>query len=128
VVKNAINWFEIPATNFDRAVAFYRTALGQDIQVGEFAGVPHGFFPADEQGVAGAIVAGPAVDGFEHAPSERGPTIYLNAGDQIEAIVARVADAGGAVVVPPTAIPPQGWIALIRDSEGNRVGLHQPPA
>jgi predicted enzyme related to lactoylglutathione lyase len=35
-MANAINWFEIPAKNFDRAKSFYETVLGIKIQL-----VPH---------------------------------------------------------------------------------------
>jgi predicted enzyme related to lactoylglutathione lyase len=120
-VNNAINWFEIPATDFARALGFYRTVLSQDIREGEFMGVPHGFFPADEGGVAGAIVA-PA----DAAPAEAGALIYLNAGRSLDQVVARIAPAGGRVVLPRTPIGPQGAIAIFIDSEGNRVGLHEP--
>lgn len=121
-MRNAINWFEIPATDFDRAVTFYRTVLGQDIRTGDFMGVPHGFFSADEGGVAGAIIAPPDAE-----PSASGPLIYLNAGNTLTAMVARVGAAGGQVLLPETSIGEQGAIAIIRDSEGNRVGLHAPP-
>jgi predicted enzyme related to lactoylglutathione lyase len=126
-MRNAINWFEIPAANFDRAVAFYSAILGAPIHKGEFGGVPHGFFPADEGGVAGAIIAAATVPGSDANPGHAGPVLYLNAGGQLEAIVARVEAAGGQVLTPPTPIPPQGAVAVFRDSEGNRVGLHQPP-
>jgi predicted enzyme related to lactoylglutathione lyase len=126
-MRNAINWFEIPATDFDRAVAFYSTVLGVEVMRGEFAGVPHGFLPADEAAVGGAIIAGPVVAGGDAQAGAAGPVIYLNAGKQIEAIVARIATAGGKVLSPVTPIPPQGHIAIFLDSEGNRVGLHQPP-
>jgi predicted enzyme related to lactoylglutathione lyase len=42
-------------------------------------------------------------------------------------VVARVEPAGGQVVVPETPIGDPGTIAVIIDSEGNRVGLHQEP-
>ena len=120
-MRNAINWFEIPATDFERAVTFYTTVLGQDIRKGEFMGVPHGFFPADEEAVAGAIVAPP-----DAAPSSGGSLIYLNAGSALDAIVARVEPAGGKLLLPKTSIGEQGAIAIIVDTEGNRVGLHAP--
>lgn len=126
-MRNAITWFEIPAANFDRAVAFYSAILGTPIQRGEFGGVPHGFFSADEGGVGGAIIAAATAPGSDANPGHAGPVIYLNAGDQLEAIVARVEAAGGQVLTPPTPIPPQGALAILRDTEGNRVGLHQPP-
>ncbi|MBK9942110.1 MAG: VOC family protein [Kouleothrix sp.] len=118
-MRNAINWFEIPATNFDRAVAFYRTVLGRDIRTGEFMGVPHGFFPADEHGVAGAIIAPP-----DATPGAHGTLIYLDAAPSLGDAVARVARAGGQVLLPETSIGEQGVIAIVLDSEGNRVGLH----
>ena len=122
MIRNAINWFEIPATDIARAITFYRTVLGQDIRAGEFMGVPHGFFSADQQGVAGAIIAPP-----DAAPSLDGPLIYLNAGQSLSAIVARVEPAGGRLLVAETPIGEQGAIAIFADSEGNRIGLHAPP-
>lgn len=126
-MSNAINWFEIPAVDFERAVRFYSAILDVEVSKGEFLGVPHGFFPADEGAVTGAIIGGTVVEGGEPRAGAAGTVIYLNAGDQIEAMAGRVAAAGGTLVTPPTPIAPQGMIALFIDSEGNRVGLHQPP-
>jgi predicted enzyme related to lactoylglutathione lyase len=120
-VSNAINWFEIPATDFSRAVSFYRTILGQEIREGEFMGVPHGFLPAGEGGVTGAIVAPE-----DAAPAAAGALIYLNAGAALDEIVNRIGPAGGRVVQPRTSIAPQGAMAIFIDSEGNRVALHEP--
>ena len=122
-MNNAINWFEIPAVNFDRAVTFYDTILGQPLRRGEFQRIPHGFFNADEQAVAGAVVLVP-----EYQPSLNGAVVYLNAGLDIDGVLGRVEAAGGKVVMPKMDIAPQGYIAQIVDTEGNKVGLHQPPA
>jgi predicted enzyme related to lactoylglutathione lyase len=35
-------------------------------------------------------------------------------------------EAGAQLVLPKTSIGEQGFIALIKDSEGNLVGLHTP--
>lgn len=120
---HTINWFEIPATNFDQVVDFYSAILNQPIKKGEFAGMPHGFFPANEDGVTGAIVKG------NGAPVTGGALIYLNAGtpDNLKVILARIPNCGGQVLQPYTEIPPQGAIAVFKDIEGNRVGLHTPP-
>ena len=59
------------------------------------------------------------------APSETGSLVYLNAEPSLDAVLARVAAAGGQVTLPRTALPPgMGFFAHVRDSEGNRVGLH----
>lgn len=121
-MNNAINWFEIPTTDFERALAFYRTMTGYDIRAGEFMGAPHGFFPVDEGGVGGAIISR-----ADAVPSMHGALIYLNAGNALNAMLARVAAAGGQVLLPATVIGEQGVMAIIRDPEGNRVGLHAPP-
>ncbi len=56
----------------------------------------------------------------------RGAIIYLHT-DNLAATLDRVASAGGSCVFGPLALPNDiGTIALFTDSEGNRVGLHQP--
>jgi hypothetical protein len=121
---NAINWFDLPATDIDRAIKFYSTILNQPVKKDVFAGLPHGIFPADGDGVGEALVLSP-----NHVPADdRGAIIYLNAGNDLDGVLSRVEAEGGKVVRPKTAIPSQGWFAWIRDSEGNQVGLHQPPA
>jgi predicted enzyme related to lactoylglutathione lyase len=58
-------------------------------------------------------------------PAENGSVVYLNCSGKLDAVVGRVAAAGGAVLMPPTPLDRGlGRIAVIRDSEGNRVGLH----
>ena len=83
--------------------------------------IPHGFFPADQGGVAGAIVA--PVDA---APASGGTLIYLNASRSLDQIVERIGPAGGTVVLGRPPIGPQGAMAIFIDSEGNRIGLHAP--
>jgi predicted enzyme related to lactoylglutathione lyase len=52
---------------------------------------------------------------------------YLPAYRHLAATLDRVASAGGACVFGPLTLPNDiGTIALFTDSEGNRVGLHQP--
>ena len=119
---NAINWFEIPAKNFDRACKFYGDVLNGTIQKFDSPAGPlqMGFLPHDGQGsVGGAIVQG---DGYE--PTDKGAVVYLNGGDDLSAPLARVETAGGKVLVPKTPIGENGFIAQFIDSEGNRVALH----
>lgn len=117
-----INWFEIPAVDFDRAVTFYSTILDVDINKGIFQGAPHGFLSAAPDTVAGAIVLRDDLK-----PATTGTLIYLNVADQMTAVLERIEPAGGEVILPETAIDPNGSFAFILDSEGNRIGLHSPP-
>ncbi|NET73076.1 MAG: VOC family protein [Sphaerospermopsis sp. SIO1G2] len=116
---NAINWFEIPALDLDRAMNFYSIILGTEIIRGEFMGQPQGFFPSDPQGVTGAIVTRE----YE-TPSNNGTLIYLNAGNDLDGAIARVEPAGGQLVMPKMDLGQFGFAAIIIDTEGNRIGLH----
>lgn len=120
-MHNAINWFEIPATDFDRAVSFYNTVLGIEIRKDEFMGEPQGFFPGDDMAVRGAIVYSQRL-----TPSTAGTLIYLNAGmaESLEQALSRVEPSGGKVTMPKTDIGEAGFIGIIQDTEGNCVGLH----
>jgi predicted enzyme related to lactoylglutathione lyase len=121
---NSINWFEIPAADFESAVRFYETIFDTTLRRGEIAGQPQGFINIGEDIVGGAIVYGNGL------PSSSGSLVYLNASNEakLDAILDRVRTAGGEVLTPKTSIAPQGLMAIFRDSEGNRVGLHVPPA
>ncbi|MCK6395144.1 hypothetical protein [Zoogloea sp.] len=53
--------------------------------------------------------------------------IYLDGGDDLSIPLARAQAAGGKVLMPPTRLSPEiGSIAMLADSEGNRIGLHAP--
>lgn len=120
-MANAVNWFEIPATNFDRAAKFYGAVLDAEIHSQELMGTRMGFLPA-ESGVGGAICKGDA-----YKPSTEGTMVYLNGGQDLSAPLGRVEKAGGSVVVPKTKISDEiGFFAIFTDTEGNRVALHSP--
>ena len=121
-MKNAINWFEIPAKNFERAKGFYEAVLDAQFETMamEEMGKNMAFFPADwENGIGGGIASGP---GYE--VSETGALIYLNGGDDLSVPLARVEKAGGKITVPKTAIGEHGFMAQFIDTEGNRVAFH----
>jgi len=119
-MKNAINWFEIPVKNFDKAKKFYETILGAGMQPMEMPGMRSAFFPADLQnGIGGCITQ---ANGYE--PSKAGSLVYLNGGDDLSVMLARVEKAGGKILLPKTAIGKNGFMAHFEDTEGNKVALH----
>lgn len=122
-MQNAINWFEIPATDFDRAVIFYSTVLGTEIQKAEFMGEPQAFFPGDQTSVGGAIVKSERL-----TPSTTGTLIYLNLGtvENLEQALGRVEPSGGKLLMPKMDIGDPGFIGVMQDTEGNSIGLHAP--
>jgi predicted enzyme related to lactoylglutathione lyase len=121
-LKDYVTWFEIPAYDMLRAKAFYDHVYGiamETSRVGEFA---MAFFPTDK-GVGGAVVQGPGC-----LPNDTGALLYLNAGEDLELLLGRVAEAGGRVVMGRTLISDgAGWFALFIDTEGNRLALHEKP-
>ena len=122
MMKNAINWFEIPAKKFERAKSFYEKVLDTKLETitMEDMGMTMAFFPADlENGVGGGIAFGPGCE-----PADKGALVYLNGGDDLAVPLARVKSAGGKVIVPKTSIGPHGVMAHFIDSEGNKVAFH----
>jgi predicted enzyme related to lactoylglutathione lyase len=118
---NAINWFEIPAANFKRAVAFYEQIMASSLRIEDgFPGMKMAMFPYQPPGVGGCVIE---FDKFR--PSADGVRVYLNGGDNLAAILDRVEAAGGKLVMPKTQLPKDiGYIGMFSDSEGNIVGLH----
>lgn len=118
-LKNYINWFEIPVYDFDRAVVFYNSIYGIQMETSEANGYSMAYFPA-QSGIGGAIVCG---DGC--VPSNTGPLLYLNAGKDLEDVLSKVEDAGGRLIMTKTLISEDaGYFALFLDTEGNRLALH----
>jgi hypothetical protein len=76
-------------------------------------------------GVGGALVYS---DGFHKPSATDGPLIYLNGNPDVQIILDRVEVAGGKIMVPKTQISEEyGYMAVIIDTEGNRIGLHSVP-
>jgi len=122
---NALNWFEIPVSNFDRAKKFYETIFNYVMPENFMGSTRMGFFLYDFQAgkVGGAIVLNEQL----LSPSENGSLIYLNAQPDLQIILDRVEAAGGVILKAKTIISEEqnlGYWALLSDTEGNRVALH----
>ena len=126
-MNNAISWFEIPATDLPRAQKFYETIFGIQLIPMDMENIKMRMFPLDDMmtQVGGAIVD----SGGFHKPSlTEGPLIYLNGNPDVQNILNKVEAAGGTVMVPKTQISPEyGYMAVLVDTEGNRIGLHSVP-
>lgn len=120
--KYPINWFEIPAKDFERAVNFYRNVLDIELPVNNVGDSKMAFFSSEPLEVSGVIIEG---DGAE--PSSKGILLYLNGGEDLSAPLSKVESAGGTIVLPKTKISDDvGCYAIFIDSEGNRLALHSP--
>lgn len=124
VQKNVISWFEIGAVDLDRATKFYETIFDVTLTPMDMDNIKMRMFPVTDmmEGVGGAVVD----SGGFHKPSlTDGPLIYLNGNPDLQKVIDKVVDAGGSIMVPKMAISPEyGFMAVITDTEGNRIGLH----
>lgn len=125
--KHAISWFEIPATDLDRAQKFYEAILGISMIPMEMPEFKMRMFPVENQmeGIGGALVN--SADFYKPSATD-GTLVYLNGNPDVQNVLDKVEAAGGKIVMPKTEISPEyGFMAVIIDTEGNRVAFHSVP-
>lgn len=119
-MNNPVGWFEIYVDDLARARAFYEAVFdvrlaeleGLDIEMLAFPMQPEGY------GAPGALVR---MD--EYPPGANSVLVYFSCEDcAVEA--ARAKGAGGEVMQDKTSIGEYGFTAMVRDTEGNVIGLH----
>jgi uncharacterized protein len=120
MAKKLIHWFDIPCLDIERAGKFYSTILGVELKHLE---APPDYvmkwFPSEEPQGGGGLLQGGG-----RKPSADGTVVYFNGGDQLDAILKRIPEAGGKVLSPKSGSAKTGYVAFFLDTEGNRVGLH----
>lgn len=110
-----ITHIDIPVDDMDRATAFYSDVLGWQIaEMAGFDGYPMWQAPNEVSG--GGFVSR---DGS--IPTMRS---YVEV-DSIDDVLAKVADAGGSVVLEKTPITETSWFAVFSDTEGNQLGMYE---
>ncbi|WP_227355734.1 VOC family protein [Haladaptatus salinisoli] len=134
-MTHTITWFELPSTDFDRAVDFYTTVLGREMEVYEpdeddAENGKAGMFQTNDGEVGGMIVE---LDEFTaengatipYAPTaDSGVVVYFSVDGDLADALSRVESSGGEILIPKEEIPEMGGhYAVITDTEGNRVGL-----
>lgn len=121
--KHAISWFEIPTLNLDRAQKFYEEIFRIQMIPLDLENIKMRMFPIDDpQNIGGALTWN---ETFYKPSATSGVLIYLNGNPDLQNMLDRVGSAGGTVLVPKTEISPEyGFMAIISDTEGNRIGLH----
>ena len=117
-MSTKLSFFEIPASNFERAVEFYRNVFNWKINIFGDENEMMGIF--DLENISGAISFS---NGFE--PSKNGVLISVLV-ENIEDILKTTEENGGETNIPKTRIECEGkgYFAVFTDSEGNKIGLH----
>ena len=119
-MNNYVAIVEIPVTDTNRAQKFYEKVMDLSLEYHKMPGMEMALFPYKDQQLAIVLLK---AEGYR--PTAQGTTIYLNVGQDLQAVLDRVADQGGKIIMPKTAhADGNGFFALFLDSEGNRIGLH----
>lgn len=120
-MANTIVWADIPVTDMDRARAFYGAVLQADITLMDGTDGAVALLPGGTGEVTGDLALSE-----DRRPSADGCTIYLNSNGDAAGMMARALAGGGEVLVPVTFMGEMiGSIGFFKDSEGNRIGVHQ---
>jgi hypothetical protein len=119
---NPAGWFEIHVADMARAQAFYQAVFKRNLHTmpAPEAGMDMMVFEGDPQGLGcmGALVKHPM-----KSPSTEGVLVYFSC-ENCNEVCARALAHGGKVYKPTTSVGPNGFIAIIGDSEGNALGVH----
>lgn len=120
-MKNLIKWFDIPSSDFDRAVEFYKNILDVDIKIIDCGKEKMGCFPVDDLGISGSITW---AENFK--PSADGVLLSFDGGENLNDVLEKVKNNGGKVITKKTKIEAEGrgYFAVFTDSEGNSIGLY----
>ncbi len=119
-MSNIGKYFEIPVTNIDRAIDFYSFVFDCEFSKDIIHDCEMAFFPFKEgEGITGALAKGEV-----YKPSIEGSLIYLST-KNIDDVMNKVIDKGGAELFPKTEVPDLGFSAEFKDCEGNRIALFQ---
>src|SRR4051794_39952839 len=118
--------FEIHAEDPERAAHFYRSLFGWDITKwdgpAEYWVIRTG--PADQPGINGGLVRRRgAIDGS--AVLAYVCTIDVPA---LDGALAQAVGLGGTVALPKMPVPGVGWLAYVKDPDGNIFGMLQADA
>jgi len=121
-MANSIVWADIPVIDLERARKFYGAILQDEVKL-----VPGMDGIALLPGAMGEVSAD-LYSGERARPSTDGATVFIDCKGDINGAIQRAVAAGGEVIMPPSDMGEMvGTIAWLKDTEGNRIGLHVPP-
>ena len=113
--------FELPYDDGERARAFYGDLFGWDLQ--SYPGMDYTMVSTGPSGEQGPTEPGYINGGMgQRSTTLASPTVVIDVED-IDATLARVEAAGGAVLSPKEPVASMGFSAYFKDTEGNIVGL-----
>lgn len=119
---NPVVWFEIYVSDMERAKRFYEAVLQKPLTRLDTPApdIEMWAFPMEMEGAgaAGSLCK------MKGCPPTPGTTLIYFQCEDCAVEESRVAKAGGRVEKPKMSIGQYGAISLVRDTEGNMIGLH----
>lgn len=118
--SNPVVYFEIPVTEIDRAIKFYKAVFQfefkkENIDNNEMALFP---FVDENSGISGALAKGKI-----YKPTKNGVVIYFKTENIDETL--KLATSNGGQILYPITDNGIGLVAEFEDTEGNRIALYQ---
>ena len=114
---------EVPVTDVERALAFYRQAFGWERSPAEIHEYIVLEVPADCPFGVSLVPQGIMPPSADEARGRGGPTLYF-AVDDADGLVAKVVACGGRKRFGPLRFAGYGSIWQVEDPDGNRFGLY----
>ncbi|MDX2301623.1 MAG: VOC family protein [Microscillaceae bacterium] len=118
--SNPVVYFEIPVTDIDRAIKFYKAVFHFDFDKDNIDNNEMALFPFTDghSGISGALAKGEI-----YKPTKDGVVIYFTT-ENIDETLHLATSNGGQVLYPKTDNG-IGLVAEFEDTEGNRIALYQ---
>jgi len=121
-MPNKITWLEVASTDIPASAEFYSKLFDWPIVTDAEMNYTMTSFGGEETGV-----------GFSSVDETQGITpgsvlVYVDV-DDVDAALSRAKELGAPIYMDKTEVPTVGWIAILGDPGGNRIGLMQslPP-
>ena len=121
-MANGFVWYELMTTDTKAAEGFYGKVVGWTTRDASQPGMPYTLLMAGSSRIAGLMTLPAEACANGARP---GWTGYIGV-DDADATVARIAEAGGSVHMPPMDIPGIGRFAMVADPQGAVFSLFQP--
>ena len=111
-------WTEIPVTDLKKAATFYADVFGWEFS--KWDG------PEDYWLIKTGDPSQPGIDGGMMKRRDSGGAVYNTMDvDDLDHFIRKVGESGGEIVVPKMPVPGVGWLAYLKDTEGNVFGMMQ---
>ena len=120
MANNPVGWFEIYVQDMSRAKAFYENVFSITLDELTMPELEMWTFPMDAegQGASGAIVK------MEGCPSGGNSTMVYFSCEDCAIEEGKASIHGGEIVRAKFSIGEHGFVSLVKDTEGNMIGLH----